>query len=122
MSERHEVEAWLGDDHGLNGDQIDVLTGLFGDIADRYPNPDDEAKREASRIMAYRLLAGDAAAIDEHAAALARARLTVEESSAALRQAALMVVEPGTRGDRSEAAFARRAGVDRMTMRKWRRR
>lgn len=134
-TQQHEIEAWLGDDHGLTDDQVEELRRISEDIYARYCTPDTdvddpemveadlaqatEDEREAALTTAYRLLLGDEDVIDERAGELAEARRVDARAKAALQQAALMAIEPGTRGDRSEAAFGRRAGVDRMTVRKW---
>lgn len=134
-TQTYEMEAWLGDDHGLTDDQVEQLRQISDDIYARYCTPADgvddpemveadlaqasEDEREAALQAAYRLLLGDEKVIADLARDRAIARKEEARASAGLRQAALMVIEPGTRGDRSEAAFARRAGVDRMTMRKW---
>jgi hypothetical protein len=134
-TQMHEIEAWLGDDHGLTADQVEELRRISEDIYARYCTPeadvDDpemveadlaqatEDEREAALTTAYRLLTGDEDVVDEQAGELADARRADARAKAALQQAALMTVEPGTRGERSEAAFGRRVGVDRMTVRKW---
>lgn len=117
MTELHEdVERWLKSAHGLAAQQAEQLAR---DVADRYLGFDEVPARQAALDAGCRLLLGDEAVVAELAAELAKARAADLHARAGLQQAALMIVEPGTRGDRSEAAFARRAGVDRMTMRKW---
>lgn len=134
-TETHEIEAWLGNDHGLTGEQVEELRQISDDIYSRYCTPADgdddpemteadlarasQDERDAALQTAYRLLLGDEAVIAELARDRSIARSAETRATAGLRQAALMVIEPGTRRDRSEAAFARRVGVDRMTMRKW---
>lgn len=134
-SETYEIEAWLGDDHGLTDEQVEELRQISDDIYARYCTPADgvddpemveadlaqasEEERDAALQTAYRLLLGDEKVIAELARERTVARREEARAAAGLRQAALMVIEPGTRHDRSEAAFARRVGVDRMTMRKW---
>jgi len=134
-SQTYEIEAWLGDDHGLTDDQVEQLRQISDDIYARYCTPaagvDDpemveadlaqatEDQRESALQTAYRLLSGDAAVVGELSRELAIARQADARARAGLRQAALMVIEPGTRGPDSEAAFARRAGLDRMAVRNW---
>lgn len=134
-TETYEIEAWLGDDHGLTDDQVEELRQISDDIYARYCTPDEdvddpemveadlalasEGEREVALRTAYRLLRGDERVVIDLARELAIARLEEARAKAGLQQAALMVIEPGTRGERSEAAFSRRVGVDRMTMRKW---
>jgi hypothetical protein len=115
-AQRYEIEAWLGDDHGLNDQQIDDLVRASDDIADRYPDPDDADKRASALTVAYRLMVGDQAVVDELAAALAAARLAEVAALAGLRQAALDLIPVG---EATEFGFARRAGLDRMAVRRW---
>lgn len=116
MTQRYETEAWLGDDHGLTDEQIDELTATADEIAERYPDPDDQAERDAALTAAYRIMAGQAEALVEE---LARERVNAREAEllalAGLRQAALTLIP----GDETQAGFARRAGVDRMAVRDW---
>lgn len=116
MIQRHEIEAWLGDDHGLTSEQIAELTRTADDIAERYPDPDDTDEREAALVAAYRIMSGDAAVVEELAAELTRARLAEARALAGLRQAAMSLVGDGAE---SESGMARRAGVDRMAVRGW---
>ncbi|GHH57648.1 hypothetical protein [Lentzea cavernae] len=131
----YKMEAWLGDDHGLTDDQVEQLRQISDEIYARYCTPDPDGddpemeeadlaqasqeERDVALQTAYRLLLGDEGVIAELTRDRAAARREEARAAAGLRQAALMVIEPGTRHDRSEAAFARRVGVDRMTMRKW---
>jgi hypothetical protein len=115
-TQRHEIEAWLGDDHRLTDQQIDELVGTADDIAIRYPDPDDRDEREAALTVAYRLLTGDTAVVDELARELSNARQTQVRALAGLRQATLDLVPTGRE---TEAGIARRAGVDRMAVRGW---
>lgn len=134
-TQTYEMEAWLGDDHGLTDEQVEQLCQISDEIYARYCTPADNVddpemveadlaqasqdERDVALQTAYRLLLGDEKVIAELARDRAQARSEEARAAAGLRQAALMVIEPGTRHDRSEAAFARRVGVDRMTMRKW---
>lgn len=134
-TQTYEIEAWLGDNHGLTDDRVEELRRISDDIYARYCTPDDdvddpeiveadlaqasEAEREAALQTAYRLLSGDTTVVDELGRELAIARQADACARAGLRQAALMVIEPGTRGSNSEAAFSRRAGLDRMAVRNW---
>ncbi|MFJ5635086.1 hypothetical protein ACIQF5_20915 [Streptomyces goshikiensis] len=113
--QRYEIEAWLGDDHGLTDDQVNELTVTAQEIAERCPGPDDAAEREAALTVAYRLKAGHTGVVEELAATRARARAEELLAYAGLRQAALILIAEGE----SESRFQRRAGVDRMTVRKW---
>ena len=115
-TQRYEIEAWLGDDHGLDAAGITDLTHAADDIAARYPEEDDADKREAALTVAYRLMAGDEGVVDELAAELAAARLVQVKALAGLRQAALDLIPEGRA---TEFGFARHAGVDRMAVRGW---
>lgn len=111
----HELEAWLGDDHGLDEDQMDELLRQADEIEDRCDGDEDEM-REAF-TAAYRLMVEDSGSV---VAELANKRLaaSVAEANAlaGLRQAAITLIG---RGDENESSFARKGGVDRMTVRKW---
>lgn len=115
-TQQHEIEAWLGDDHGLNGEQITDLVRTADDIATRYPDPDNRDEREAALTVAYRLMADDTAVLDELAAARSAAKMAEVLALAGLRQAAIDLIPTGRE---TEAGFARRAGVDRMAVRRW---
>lgn len=115
-TQRHDMEAWLGDDHGLTGEQVGELQHTADDIAARWPDEDDRDEREAALTAAYRLMAGDDDVVEELGQVLADARSTELRALAGLQQAAITLV-PTHR--ESEAGFGRRAGVDRMTVRKW---
>lgn len=110
--QRYELDAWLGDDHGLTEEQVDELLAAADDIAARYPDPDDQAERDAALTAAYRVLAEGDTIVDELARTVAAGKL----ATVGLRQAALTLIPAGLE---SEANFARRVGVDRMTVRKW---
>lgn len=116
--QQHELEAWLGDNHGLDDLAISNLLAEANEIEDRYPDPDDHAERDAALTAAYRLITEPAQLVvsnysEQRASALADA----SAATAALQQAAR---NPIVFDRLSEAAFARAAGVDRMTVRKWR--
>ncbi|WP_432027478.1 hypothetical protein [Streptomyces sp. 1222.5] len=114
--QRYELEAWLGDDHGLTEGQLDQLLSDAEEIEERYPAPDDEPERDAALTVAYRLLTESAEdVIADYSKQRADARAAESAASAGLQQAAQGI--PG--GQLTEAGFARAAGVDRMTVRKW---
>lgn len=110
--QRYELEAWLGDDHGLADDQVDELLVQADEIDARHGD-DQDAAREALTV-AYQLMREDDA--DAIVADLAQRRAAAHAASAGLRQAAITLIP---RGDATESGFARQAGVDRMTVRKW---
>lgn len=114
--QRYEIETWLGDDHGLTAEQVDLLTATASEIGQRYPDPDDADEREAALTVAYRLMVEDhPQVVAELAASLTAARLAEVRVLAALRQGAVTLVPAAE----SEAGFARMAGVDRMAVRGW---
>lgn len=120
----YELEAWLGDNHGLTDDQIAGLLDAAGEIGRRYPDPDDADDRETALTVAYRLLVEPPEdVVAELGADLSRARLAEHRCRVAVRQAALSLVDPaagkGERGLSSEGGFASAAGVDRMAVRSW---
>jgi DNA-binding transcriptional regulator YiaG len=111
-----ELEAWLGDDHGLTDDQLAELLNEAQEIAERYPDADDQAERNAALTAAYRLKAEPAEdVIADYSQQLSDARAAESAASAGLQQVAQSI--PG--GALTESGFARAAGVDRMTVRKW---
>jgi hypothetical protein len=122
--QRSEVEALLGADHGLDNRQVAKLERLADQIADRYPGVAAKADREAALAMAHELLTAVVdpdRVVHELGLELFRVRRAERDTLVRIEQAAVMLVEdPPGEGVRSESGFARRAGVDRMTIRKWR--
>jgi len=113
----HELEAWLGDDHGLTHEQLDELLTEANEIEERYPDTDDQAERDAALSVAYRLKVEPLEdVLADFSKQRADARAAESAASAALQQAAQSVIPDD---QLSEAAFARTVGVDRMTVRKW---
>ena len=113
--QQYELEAWLGDDHGLNEDQIAALLAKADEIDERCDGDPDEMGEELA--AAYRLMgepAGDV--VKELADRRLAASVAEANDLAGLRQAAIVLIE---RGDFTESGYARAAGVDRMTVRKW---
>lgn len=121
QTQRYEIEAWLGEDHGLTDEQVDELTRISDEIDARYPDKqDDRDERDAALTVAYRLMVEDpATVVRELAADLARARQAEARAWAGLRQGALSLVREGGRGVESQAGYAQQAGVDRMAVREW---
>lgn len=113
--QQYELEAWLGDDHGLTGQQLTELLAQANEIEQRYPDEDDQTERDAALTAAYRILRGEQDAVDELAKQLATARAAEARALAGLGQAARMLIPAG---EMSEAGFADKAGVDRMTVRR----
>lgn len=130
-TQRHEIEAWLGDDHGLTEEQVTELMEISDQIYARYCTPDEgvddpemveldlaqasEGERESALLAAYRVMVEGPDVVAELGTALRKARTNEALAMAGLRQAALMLI-----GDaETQAGFARQAGVDRMTVRDW---
>ncbi|WP_435595848.1 hypothetical protein [Streptomyces albogriseolus] len=113
--QRYELDAWLGDDHGLNDDQIAELLAKADEIEERCDADPDEMREEL--VAAYRLMSEPAGDVVKELADR-RIAASVEElyALAGLRQAAIVLIG---RGDFTEAGYARAASVDRMTVRKW---
>ena len=113
--QRYELEAWLGDDHGLTDEQIDELLSQGDQIADRCDGDEDEMREEL--VTAYRLMHEPSGGVVKELADRRLAASVAEVNAlAGLRQAAIVLIE---RGDFTESGFARAVGVDRMTVRKW---
>jgi hypothetical protein len=116
--QRHEILAWLGDDHALTAERLDEFATAADEIEQQYPDPDDQDEAQAALIAAYRLLVEDqAVVVRELSTQLASARRAELLAAAGLKQAARQTIGGG---QRTEAGFAREVGVDRMTVRAWR--
>lgn len=118
VTQRHEIEAWLGDDHGLTDDQVGELVSTADDIAARWPDQDDADEREAALVAAYQIMtaADTATVLARMAAHLRAARAEERRALAAIQQAAHMLIGSG---QATQAGFARQVGVDRMAVREW---
>lgn len=115
--QQHELEAWLGDDHGLNEDQLAELLDQAGEIEERYPDVDDQPERDAALTAAYRLMTEPTEdVLADYGRQRTDARAAAAAASAALQHAARTVIAPG---GLSEAGFADKALVDRMSVRRW---
>ncbi|MET9550518.1 hypothetical protein ABZY36_35230 [Streptomyces sp. NPDC006627] len=115
--QRYELEAWLGDDHGLNEEQLDELLRAADEIEEQYPDEDDRDDREAALTAAYRLMSeAPEDLVAELAAERTAARIAERKALVGLRQIATTRIN---NGDATEAGFAQQAGIDRMTVRKW---
>ncbi|PXY20329.1 hypothetical protein [Prauserella endophytica] len=119
--QRYELDAWLGD-HDLTDDQLRDLLDAANEIEERYPEPDDSEERDAALVTAYRLMIADPeTVVDDLGADLLRARQAEAAALAGIRHAAtaLVRIDRSARGIESQAGFAERVGVDRMTVRDW---
>jgi hypothetical protein len=113
----HELEAWLGDNHGLTGVLLNELLDQANEIEDRYPDNDDQVERDAALSAAYRLMTEPVEdVLADYGKQRSDARAAASAASAALQQAARTEIASGRL---SEAGFARVALVDRMSVRKW---
>jgi hypothetical protein len=117
-TQRHEIEAWLGDGHDLTGDQLDNLVRVADDINARWPDQDDVDEREAALVAAYQLLSASDTdtVLARMAGHLRGARAEERRALAAIQQAAHMLIGSG---QDTQAGFARKVGVDRMAVREW---
>jgi hypothetical protein len=109
--QRHEIEAWLGPAFGEA--QVDRVHREAVRIWARYPDQDDAVEREAALSATTQYLLGETT-IDDAGESLLRARIDAAGALAAAQQIAVMCVADGM----TEAEAARRAGIDRMTVRK----
>jgi phage I-like protein len=120
MAQRYEMEAWLGDDHGLTNEQVDQFTTAATEIEARYPDEDDQDERDAALIAAHRLMTEDPrVVVKDVAAELTRARVAVLRALAEARQCAITLVVDDGQGIESESGFAREIGVGRSSVREW---
>lgn len=118
--QRYELDAWLGDDHGLTCEQVDQFTSVATDIGARYPDEDDQDERDAALIAAHRLMVEDPrVVVKDVAAELTRARTAEARALAAARQCAVTLIENHGQGVASESGFARAVGVGRSSVREW---
>lgn len=111
--QRHELEAWLGPALSeLREDQIERLAEEQKRIADRFPHPDEHAQREACMSAAVQYLLGETT-IDDAGRARTEAYWIAECARYAAATIAAMAVDDGM----TETEAAKRARVDRMTIR-----
>lgn len=60
MTQRHEIEAWLGDAAAdLTSEQIEELRREAEAIYKRHPHPDEASDREAALTAAAKAMFGD---------------------------------------------------------------
>jgi hypothetical protein len=112
-----ELEAWLGDNHGLDEDELTELLNEANEIEERYPDEDDQPERDAALTAAYRMKTEPLVEVlADFGKQRSDARTAASAASAALQHIVHNLAADGTP---SEAGFARIANVDRMTVRKW---
>jgi hypothetical protein len=108
----HELMAWLGPAaEDLTPEQIERVAKAASDIAARYPDPDEQPKREAALTATVQYLLGETTPGDA-ARTLAQARHSEHLAYVAAVQVAVMLHRDGT--PKANAAAA--AGVDRMSL------
>ncbi len=109
-----DLTAWLGpalDD--LTPGQVDRVRAEAARIHDRYPDPDEQPERDAALSATVQYLLGETN-LDDAGRALGAARRAQSLAMAAAQQVAAMAAGDGV----SEVEAARRAAIDRMTLRK----
>lgn len=107
-----DLMAWLGPAAAdLTAEQLETLAEEAHRIADRYPDPDEQAERDAALSAVVQYLLGDATPEDA-GRALVAARLREREAFATAEAVAVMLVRDGS----AKAAAARRVGIDRMSL------
>lgn len=115
--QQYELEAWLGDNHGLNEDQVAELLRTADEINGRYPDTDDQPERDAALTAAYRLMTEPVEdVLADYGKQRTDARAAALVASAALQQTARLLIPAGKL---SEAGFAEAAQIDRMAVRRW---
>jgi hypothetical protein len=117
MNGHLDVEAWLPDDHDLTDEQVEQLREVADRLGRRHPGDGNADERQIALTIAYRALRGDTAVIDELATDLADAQEAAWQATAGLRMAARFFVTP--HGPLADGEYARRAGVNRATVRNW---
>lgn len=107
-----DLMAWLGPAAAdLTAEQIERVAEAARDINERYPDPDDQADRDAALSAVVQYLLGDTTAEDANRA-LIDARRREREAYVAALQVAVLLAGDGV----PKAVAARRAGVDRMRL------
>lgn len=107
-----DLMAWLGpaaDD--LTAEQIERVAEAARDIAERYPDPDEQPERDAALSATVQYLLKETTA-EEANRALIDARRREREAYVTALQVAVMLVGDGV----PKATAARRAGIDRMRL------
>ncbi|WP_165949702.1 hypothetical protein [Micromonospora sp. KC207] len=112
MTSTNDLAAWAGPAWAeLTDDQRDQLAAAAADIAERYPDPDDQDDRDAALSATVQYLLGDTTA-DEASRALTEARRRERAAYVAAVQHAVMLVRAGSQ--KKAAALA--CGIDRMSL------
>ena len=108
----HELMAWLGPAADtLTAEQTERVAAEARNIAERYPDPDEQPERDAALSAVVQYLLGETTAEDANRA-LIDARRREREAYVAAERIAVMMVRDGV----PKATAARRAGIDRMSL------
>lgn len=113
MTMTDDLMAWLGpaaDD--LTAEQVERVVEAARDIDERYPDPDEQAERDAALSATVQYLLGETTPEDA-ARALVDARRREQEAYVAALQVAVVAHRYG---GVPKATAARRAGIDRMRL------
>lgn len=108
-----DLTAWLGpaaDD--LTPEQIDAVVTAAGEIADRYPDPDEQPERDAALSATVQYILGETAPDAVNRRLISARREEVEAYAAALQVAVMHHRYGGV----PKATAAREAGIDRMSL------
>lgn len=112
MQTTDDMLAWLGPAADeMTPEQTERFAQAWHNIAERYPDPDDQSERDAALSAAVQYLLGETTPEDADRA-LMTARRRAREAYVAAEQIAVMLVADGT----PKATAARRAGIDRMSL------
>lgn len=104
--------AWLGPAaEELTDEQIKRVADEAKRIDERYPEPDDQYKRDAALSAVVQYLLGETSA-EEARRALDKARDQARAAYIAAEQIAVMLVADGA----AKAVAARSVGIDRMSL------
>lgn len=108
----HELMAWLGPAAGeLTAEQIERVADEARQIAERYPDPDEQPERDAALSAVVQYLLGETTPEDANRA-LIDARRREREAYVTALQMAVLLTGDGV----PDATAARRAGIDRMRL------
>lgn len=110
-----DMQEWAGPAWGeLTEAQQRALDDLGDEVADRYPDDDDQPLRDAALSAAVQYWLGETT-LDDAGHELRRARQAEAEARAAARQLAILAAADAV----PETQIAARLGVDRQPVRKW---
>ena len=108
----YELTAWLGPAADeLTAEQTDRVRAEAQQIAQRYPDPDEQPERDAALSAVVQYLLGETTPEDA-GRALIIARQAERAAYVAAEQVAVMLVRDG----HPKATAARQVGIDRMSL------